>query len=71
MLESHARPLDSSSGMTSTPASSRAVWAPDVHSPDFSKQAHRQSLAVAASASANDNQSFIDALFELQLNETP
>ena len=47
------------------------LWVPDVRTAAFRKQAHRQSLAVATSASANDDQSFIDALSELQLDETP
>jgi Protein of unknown function (DUF3018) len=38
------------------------IWVPDVHAPAFRSQAHRQSLAVAASAHARDNQAFIDAV---------
>lgn len=37
------------------------VWAPDVRAPAFLAQAHRQSLAVAASAQAGEDQAFIDA----------
>ena len=37
----------------------------------FRKKAHRQSLAVATSQLANEDQSFFDALSELQLDETP
>ena len=44
---------------------------PDVRTSAFKKEAHRQSLAVARSASANDDQSFIDAVSELQLDEMP
>jgi len=46
-------------------------WVPDVRTAAFRKKAHRRSLAVAKSASANEDQSFIDALSELQLDETP
>jgi Protein of unknown function (DUF3018) len=35
---------------------------PDVRAPSFRKQAHRQSLAVAASNHAREDQAFIDAM---------
>ncbi len=38
------------------------LWVPDVRTSTFAEDAHRQSLAVAASASASDDQVFIDAL---------
>jgi Protein of unknown function (DUF3018) len=38
------------------------IWVPDVRSPAFRSQAHRQSLAVAASAHAREDQAFIDAV---------
>ena len=38
------------------------IWAPDVRAPSFRAEAHRQSLAVAASAHARDDQAFIDAV---------
>jgi Protein of unknown function (DUF3018) len=38
------------------------IWVPDVRSPEFEEQAHRQSAAVAASDHASDDQAFIDAL---------
>jgi hypothetical protein len=38
------------------------VWVPDVSSTAFKTQAHRQSLAVAGSAHARDDQAFIDAV---------
>jgi len=41
------------------------IWAPDVRSPAFRKEAHRQSAAVAASADAVDDQAFIDAVSDL------
>jgi hypothetical protein len=38
------------------------IWVPDVRSPEFSAEAHRQSAAVAASDHAGDDQAFVDAL---------
>jgi hypothetical protein len=38
------------------------VWVPDVRSRAFKAQAHRQSLAVAESPHATDDQAFIDSL---------
>jgi hypothetical protein len=38
------------------------IWVPDVRAPAFRSEAHRQSLAVAASALASDDQAFIDAV---------
>jgi hypothetical protein len=38
------------------------IWVPDVRSPVFRAEAHRQSAAVAASARAQDDQAFIDAV---------
>jgi hypothetical protein len=40
------------------------IWVPDVRSPAFKAEAHRQSLAVARSAFADDDQEFIDAVSE-------
>jgi hypothetical protein len=37
------------------------IWVPDVRSPDFAREAHRQSAAVAASNHAQADQAFIDA----------
>jgi hypothetical protein len=37
------------------------IWVPDVRSRSFKSEAHRQSLAVAASAHAGADQAFIDA----------
>jgi Protein of unknown function (DUF3018) len=37
------------------------IWVPDVRARSFRTQAHRQSLAVAASSRAHDDQAFIDA----------
>jgi len=37
------------------------IWVPDVRAASFRAEAHRQSLAVAASAHAHDDQAFVDA----------
>jgi hypothetical protein len=36
------------------------IWVPDVRAQAFRSQAHRQSLAVAQSAQAHEDQAFID-----------
>ncbi len=38
------------------------IWVPDVRAPAFRSEAHRQSLAVAASSYASVDQTFIDAV---------
>lgn len=38
------------------------IWVPDVRASSFRTEAHRQSLAVAASAQARADQAFIDAV---------
>jgi hypothetical protein len=38
------------------------IWVPDVRTAGFKAQAHRQSLAVAASRQALEDQAFIDAI---------
>jgi hypothetical protein len=38
------------------------IWVPDMRSPAFAVQAHRQSLAVAKSAHAKEDQAFIEAI---------
>ena len=40
------------------------IWVPDVRSPSFKAEAHRQSLAVAASPRASEDQAFVDAISE-------
>ncbi|MGH7540210.1 MAG: antitoxin MazE family protein [Gemmatimonadota bacterium] len=42
------------------------IWVPDVRSPSFKAEAHRQSPAVAESARAQEDQDFIDAVSELR-----
>lgn len=40
------------------------IWVPDVRAPSFRSEAHRQSLAVATSPHAADDQAFIDAVWD-------
>lgn len=44
------------------------IWVPDMASPSFAKEARRQSLAVARSAQAGEDQSFIDAISDEEAN---
>ena len=45
------------------------IWVPDVRAPAFRSEAHRQSLAVAASAPASEDQAFIDAVSAIDFEE--
>jgi hypothetical protein len=45
------------------------IWVPDVNSPAFRAEAHRQSLAVAASAQDGEDQAFIDALTDWSVKD--
>jgi hypothetical protein len=38
------------------------VWVPDVRAASFRSEAHRQSLALATTARASEDQAFIDAV---------
>ena len=38
------------------------IWVPDIRSASFKSEAHRQSLAVAMSDYAEDDQAFVDAI---------
>jgi antidote-toxin recognition MazE-like antitoxin len=38
------------------------IWVPDVRARTFAEEAHRQSLAVAESRRAADDQAFIDSI---------
>jgi len=38
------------------------IWVPDVRAPAFRSEAHRQSLAVATTDHAREDQAFIDAV---------
>ena len=40
------------------------IWVPDVRSPAFAAEAHRQSLAVARSPLVREDQAFIEAVSE-------
>jgi hypothetical protein len=41
------------------------IWVPDIRSPAFQRQAQNQSLIVAQSEQAREDQSFIDSVSEL------
>ncbi len=41
------------------------IWVPDTRTAAFRTEAHRQSLAVAQSALAREDQDFIDAISDL------
>ncbi len=45
------------------------LWVPDVRALAFKTEAHRQSLAVATSAHAREDQAFIDAVSALAFEE--
>ena len=38
------------------------IWVPDVRSPAFKAEAHRQSLVIAQSAQDKEDQDFVDAV---------
>jgi hypothetical protein len=38
------------------------IWVPDVRSPEFAAEARRQSLLIAQSPHAEDDQAFIDSI---------
>lgn len=38
------------------------VWVPDTRTEQFTAEAHRQSLVIAASESEHDDQAFVDAV---------
>ena len=40
------------------------IWVPDVRSRAFAAEAHRQSVAIARSPQAIDDQAFVDAISE-------
>jgi hypothetical protein len=42
------------------------IWVPDVRSQTFALKAHRQSIAVARSCNAGDDQQFVDDISELK-----
>ncbi len=42
------------------------IWVPDVRSPQFIKEARRQSRLAARSSYAADDQAFIDSISELK-----
>jgi len=38
------------------------IWVPDVRSPEFTQEAHRQSASAAAGEHSRDDQAFVDSL---------
>ena len=40
------------------------IWVPDMREPSFAAEAHKQSLAVARSPRASEDQDFVDAVSE-------
>jgi hypothetical protein len=38
------------------------IWVPDVRSPEFAAEAHRQSLLIANSPHEADDQAFVDSI---------
>ena len=40
------------------------IWVPDTRAPEFAEEAHRQSALAAATATASDDQAFVDATSE-------
>jgi hypothetical protein len=38
------------------------IWVPDTSAPGFDEECHRQSLALAHSPSADEDQAFVDAI---------
>ena len=40
------------------------IWVPDVRTPDFAAEAHRQSELVAAADRASDDMDFVEAISE-------
>ena len=42
------------------------IWVPDVRSPEFAAEAHRQSLAAANSPHAAEDQAFVDAISQIK-----
>jgi hypothetical protein len=40
------------------------IWVPDVRSPAFKAEAHRQSMAVASGPHADEDQRFVDSVSE-------
>lgn len=40
------------------------IWVPDIRSKTFKAEAHRQSLAVAETSHAGEDQDFVDAVSE-------
>lgn len=44
------------------------IWVPDVRTPGFAAEAHRQSTAVAESPGEADDQAFIDSVSAMRIS---
>ena len=42
----------------------KQFWVPNVHTPEFAREAHRQSLAIAQGPGEASDQAFVDALID-------
>jgi hypothetical protein len=47
------------------------IWVPDVRSPEFAKEARRQSIAIANSPYEKDDQAFIDSISDWPTGDWP
>jgi Protein of unknown function (DUF3018) len=43
------------------------IWVPDVNSPEFAAEAHRQSLLIANSPHAKEDQDWVDAVSDWKI----
>jgi Protein of unknown function (DUF3018) len=43
------------------------IWVPDVRSPEFAKEARRQSRLIAASPAEADDQAFVDSISDVKI----
>jgi len=46
------------------------IWIPNINSPEFAREARRQSMAVARSPSAAADQAFVNAISEWPPDDT-
>jgi hypothetical protein len=47
------------------------IWVPDMRSPEFAKEARRQSIAVANSPGEKDDQAFVDSISDWPTDDWP
>jgi hypothetical protein len=43
------------------------IWVPDVRSPEFAREARRQSRLIAASPTEADDQAFVDSISDIKI----